>query len=79
MQATITEALPANAQINNVVLRRNLRAKMVQNIPVTAIIHHIIGPFEHLFKRSLRYVNSWLLQYFLICNCDTLTILLTKI
>lgn len=30
MQATITEVLPANAQINNVVLRRNLRAKMVQ-------------------------------------------------
>lgn len=79
MQATITEVLPANAQINNVVLRWNLRAKMVQNIPVTAIIHHIIEPFEHLFKRSLHYVNSWLLQYFLICNCDTLTILLTKI
>lgn len=53
MQATITEVLPANAQINNVVLRRNLRAKMVQKISVTAIIHHIIGPFEHLFKRSL--------------------------
>lgn len=52
MQATITEVLPANAQINNVVLRRNLRAKMVQNISVTAIIHHIIGPFEHLFKRK---------------------------
>lgn len=52
MQATITEVLPANAQINNVVLRRNLWAKMVQNIPVTAIIHHIIEPSEQLFIRT---------------------------
>lgn len=79
MQATITEVLPANAQINDVVLRRNLRAKMVQNIPVTAIIHHIVEPFKHLFKRKSALVNSWLSQYFWICNCDTLTILFTKL